>query len=740
MLLLLGTTAFSSGLAAENAVSGPPVQPLDFATAMKTAPQVDLALSMAAAPCGDLYFGTEENGLYRYDAANKAWRSYMPGNSGLGEANVTALLSDGVGRVWAGHISHGVSVFNGETWRNYDSMTGPLGARVWAMALCPTDGSVWIATDLGLTRYSPDRDVWSYYTRGDGLPTDEFSSLAFGADGTLYGGTQYQGVAIARPGDNYRSWKVIQGPGRMPNTPVGKSLPSNAINCMLVSGDGTIYVGTQCGLAWSNDKGESWQFVRGRDWEENVNGRYQPQSPEGDAARAILAEDWVSTLAQGAEGTILVGYRRGGCELVNVSVSKMVEQVMARCDMAVNCAMWLPGAGAAVGTYGGGVSLWDGGLTKVGTASLASAGKGVVAHPSPAKSPDVEQLKTMLQRVESLPVSRSVAGFLGDDWSTQGDWICRYGRQRAVLCGAENPMDHDYGYGEPYSLAVCTGLHRQGPMKGAWSWLQAERSDDPRWLYDPCVDTRRIGEWNDGSFAGEKYPPSWEGPDLWLMVEVPAGIHRVSLYFLNKDGQSGPNQRRDYQLDLIPYSRQLDQASSTAPLAQTRVRNFWYGVYKSFVVSEGKYWLRIQRNGSFVTILGAVFFDRLEGPESQFDKLPRVGMGACVYGPPDLPTEAESTPVIAAAAALMAQLDHAYGREGGIAIQKPYRILALRAALAAGAKPELLANWRWSIPVWTQKDREGFAAKMDEAQITLVDGMERLKQQVTTRRKTAEHE
>ena len=56
---------------------------------------------------------------------------------GLGDDCVYALAMDGKDRVWAGHLNHGVSVFNGEKWRNYGIMDGPLGDRVFAMAVSP---------------------------------------------------------------------------------------------------------------------------------------------------------------------------------------------------------------------------------------------------------------------------------------------------------------------------------------------------------------------------------------------------------------------------------------------------------------------------------------------------------------------------------------------------------------------------------------------------------------------------
>jgi ligand-binding sensor domain-containing protein len=66
----------------------------------------------------------------------------------FGTDNAHAITCDALGRVWVGHLNHGVSVFNGLTWRNYDVPDGPRGERVFAMTTSPIDGAVRIATSV----------------------------------------------------------------------------------------------------------------------------------------------------------------------------------------------------------------------------------------------------------------------------------------------------------------------------------------------------------------------------------------------------------------------------------------------------------------------------------------------------------------------------------------------------------------------------------------------------------------
>ena len=231
---------------------------------------------------GDVWVGTEGQGVWRFDpraASGKPWTQFTA-QDGLGDDDIYALACDRQGRIWAGTASHGVSVFTGQPvggrlWHTYDQMTGPLGAHVGALAVGPL-GDIWMATEAGLARYGDRTGHWSYFTRADGLPSDQAGCLAFGPDGTLYVGTLCDGIAIASPADDYASWRVVPGPGGQPRLAKGKGLPSAQINALLVARNGSVFVGTPYGLAFSADRGRSWEYVRGADYLDSANGQFDP--------------------------------------------------------------------------------------------------------------------------------------------------------------------------------------------------------------------------------------------------------------------------------------------------------------------------------------------------------------------------------------------------------------------------------------------------------------------------------
>ncbi len=169
------------------------------------------------------------------------WKRFTT-KDGLGDDYGYDVAVDQQGRVWVGHLNHGVSVYNGYIWKNYDIPYGPIGERVFKIAVCPTDGDVWMATSAGLTGYSVSKDTWTHYTKGQGLPSDQISTIAFDDWGNLYLGTQCDGVAIASRSSDYEDWR---------RAPLGapSGLPSRLINEVLVA-DGSRSPAYRYGFGW----------------------------------------------------------------------------------------------------------------------------------------------------------------------------------------------------------------------------------------------------------------------------------------------------------------------------------------------------------------------------------------------------------------------------------------------------------------------------------------------------------
>lgn len=348
-------------------------------SSLPPAPQsLKFVMSLAADLQGNLWVGCEDSGVFRYTPSTGQWRHFTT-KDGLGDDNAYALAVDHLGRIWAGHLNHGVSVFNGKRFQNYEvvaglsrdgTLAGPLGERVFKIAVNPAGGDVWIATSAGLARYStsspalspsptpalsPETGTWRYYTRAEGLPSDQAQSLAFAPDGTLYVGTQCDGIAIASPADDYKTWRIVKGPDKMPTAPFGPGLPTNLINEVLVAKSGTVYAATTTGLAASHDQGRTWQYWRGADYADKVKGLYGgPPKDWQEQKGAWLAEDYITCLAEDPKGNLLIGYRQKGYELANPATGQRLA-VGPNPEDYVTALLPRPDGSTLTGTYGDGM-------------------------------------------------------------------------------------------------------------------------------------------------------------------------------------------------------------------------------------------------------------------------------------------------------------------------------------------------------------------------------------------------
>lgn len=94
---------------------------------------------------GHAWFGTRTNGAYRFDGKN--WDQYSPGQ------DVRPRIIDQEGRIWAISETAGVYIYDGDTWTQLGTADGLVSETVFDVHQT-RDGSLWFATDQGVSRYT----------------------------------------------------------------------------------------------------------------------------------------------------------------------------------------------------------------------------------------------------------------------------------------------------------------------------------------------------------------------------------------------------------------------------------------------------------------------------------------------------------------------------------------------------------------------------------------------------------
>ena len=109
-----------------------------------------ITLALATGPDGDVCFGTYRNGIIVYDG--ESYRGYDSTNSRLPHNMVTALAYDKQGRLWAG-TCQGLLCINEDLQHVYTKEnSGLLSNRI--ADLITDDEGIWVATDAGIAEYN----------------------------------------------------------------------------------------------------------------------------------------------------------------------------------------------------------------------------------------------------------------------------------------------------------------------------------------------------------------------------------------------------------------------------------------------------------------------------------------------------------------------------------------------------------------------------------------------------------
>ncbi len=672
------------------------------------------ATCCATDQAGNIWIGTEGGGAWEYISTTKEWHQFTA-KDGLGDDVVYALNVDSQGRVWAGHLNHGVSVFNGKAWRNYSNwsgtgegmIAGPLGDRVFSIATSPVGGDVWIATEAGISRYSAEKHLWTYITRVDGLPENNVRGIAFDRSGNVFLAMATEGVVIGRASDAFAKWEQVKAPAEIPATANGDGIPCNLANCITVNNRDAVYVGTTQGLGYSTDDGRAWRFVRGKDWQDLVNGqRAGAVEKVVSQEEGVLNEDWINCLATDDGGTVWVGFRKLGYERLEPAAMTPIlsetdappkpdpvdgKQLKKPMNDVVSLAVRGVGEQPLIIRYEP-AAAWctaaDAHLTTQGVVKTEAAADLPVA----ANPPTVEELNALRDQINALKLPSEGVAYLGEDWSTQGDWVGRYGRDHASLLGLYDKPHSTFGNTEAYTISIGAGEHDDlGPH---YYYLEGDEAQVRRVLWHPALGSRIQGELNDGSYAQETWPPALDGPGMWIKAAVPEGPRRLAIYFGNFDGQSGNNQFRDFVLevrrqpddvndDTLNDAEKLTSLVLAQPvLAKARVSQFWGGVYERFLLNgKGTYWVRIRRNHSFVTKLQGLFFDRL-------GEIPAAEVMATDNDPPAFQEPVDLgalAPAIRGSIEFRRAMDAAWNH-AGVEMYSSYATLAYRAGFGGGER------------------------------------------------------
>ena len=196
---------------------------------------------------GRLWVASDDAGLRCM--AGGQWIDYE-GSATLGKANVHALQvvrREGGEDLWVGTYSRGVYRLTGTTLRSYTDADGLYDSSSYVIYQ-DRRGRLWVGTMGGLCRYDETSDRFVQVGRTDGMP---ISICSDAKSQRLWIATQGGGL-YSYDGSQWKQYRHVDDKG---------SLADDQVNCVVMTTDGSLWVGTERGLCLYQPKTDNFRQV-----------------------------------------------------------------------------------------------------------------------------------------------------------------------------------------------------------------------------------------------------------------------------------------------------------------------------------------------------------------------------------------------------------------------------------------------------------------------------------------------
>jgi ligand-binding sensor domain-containing protein/signal transduction histidine kinase/AraC-like DNA-binding protein len=141
-------------------------------------------------------------GLNKKENGQEHFTRFLPDPSdstSISGQYIYCIYEDTRGRMWVGTRDHGLSLFNGRSFLNFNTGHGLPGNSVYGL-LEDSQGYLWISTENGISKMDTRSFSFNNYDRSDGLICKEYNFNSFHKDGEgkmYFGG--YNGMIYFHP-------------------------------------------------------------------------------------------------------------------------------------------------------------------------------------------------------------------------------------------------------------------------------------------------------------------------------------------------------------------------------------------------------------------------------------------------------------------------------------------------------------------------------------------------------------
>jgi streptogramin lyase len=199
---------------------------------------------------GDTLWATTHGGLFRFNLADSSFTT-LTNSEGLTDNDLTAVLVDNLGKVWAGASSGAIDVYdpNTGTWQYIVDIFLSDKIQKGITGFYQSGDSIFVTSEFGVSLFLRSRSEFKETYAKFGSFTSAIRVNAFvSANGMLWVATA-SGVASAD-----RNNPNLSAPSAWTTYTTADGLPSNSVNALAFF-NGTMYAGTDAGLSRLSNSG-----------------------------------------------------------------------------------------------------------------------------------------------------------------------------------------------------------------------------------------------------------------------------------------------------------------------------------------------------------------------------------------------------------------------------------------------------------------------------------------------------
>jgi len=174
---------------------------------------------------GNIWFGTQGGGVSKYDGNSF---THFTENEGLNNNVVLSILEDKSGNLWFGTQGGGVSKYDGKSFTHFTEKEG-LSNNTVGSILEDRSGNLWFGSDVGVSKY--DGESFTHFTEKEGLGHNAIFSIIEDKSGNIWFGS-YGGGVSKYDGNSFTRFTVKEG------------LSHNDVRSLYEDRSGNIWIGT----------------------------------------------------------------------------------------------------------------------------------------------------------------------------------------------------------------------------------------------------------------------------------------------------------------------------------------------------------------------------------------------------------------------------------------------------------------------------------------------------------------